>query len=155
MSLWHSAALVLVVTLSVGASAEENAINLDNNTPEVVRQVFSSLQNELTECSVYFSIAGEALRTGGDEDAAKQTLAAGEILSERAYVAGTAIGMNSAAMLARMKWALNDQYESIDGDLINMAVLIDRYAYFCKALFEDSDSRIKHLLSKELSGDGQ
>lgn len=62
-----------------------------------------------------------------------------------AHQLGEPVGKTIAALDAQTKLMYQDMKSSINGNCVNVAILLERYANYCKRLVETPDFRVAEL----------
>ena len=109
----------------------------------------NELSGELLECSAYYLVASGCIEHStnpGAPEVARDYKKAAERLSTMGFDLGLSIGKSKEALLALGKLSMNKQMAAIKKNCMNAAVLLERYANFCKQLAEQPESRAKELM---------
>lgn len=132
--------VVLVSLLAAPAYAQDNgtAPNLDKSEVRVLNEVLS----ETLACAAYYSIAVEGMSRRDENDPVSRMEQIIDNLLTGAFVIAETINMKREAVKIRFKWSVRDQMELIDHNMVNISILIDKYADFCKQIYE-SDPKIR------------
>ncbi len=139
------ALVVLVPLLAAPATAQDNRTSGDPDAG--FTRIMNEMVTETLECSAYYFIAAEGLSRGNEpaQDAVSKSEKFADELSFRAFAYAASISMKPEAVEIRYKWAVNDEMELIDKNLVNISILIDKYSKSCKQVYEDKlESRIRY-----------
>jgi hypothetical protein len=127
---------LLAASLSVGASAQDQS---------EMRIAPGGFFGDATLCYAYYSVLANCIRTQNPELATRADEAAQGSL-KMSFDAGKAVGMSQRAILARTQIELNEQTADIDDDCINVAVILNKHAPFCKNLQEHGTERLQAII---------
>jgi hypothetical protein len=125
---------LLAASLSVGASAQDQ---------REMRIALGGFSGDATLC--YYSVLANCIRKQNPELATRADEAAQGSL-KMSFDAGKAVGMSQRAILARTQIDLNEQTADIDNDCINVAVILNKHAPFCKNLQEHGTERLQAII---------
>ena len=144
MSKWLAAA---VLSLALVAPAGSGAWS-QGKTPEAMKLALANIMNEMLDCITYYGIASVGLGARGNKAGAARTERIQVGLLTRVFIIATKIGMKREAVKIRMMWSLEKQSKLIGNDMINMAILIDKYGASCKSLIEQFEARLGYWLRR-------
>ena len=117
------------------------------NADEKLDYVFSNLQMDFSDCYAYYKISEEGVKRSKSkikDNAEKKLGEAAQLAMDGAFLIGEKINMKPEAMTSRIKLSIDDMYNKIDGDYVNISILIDEYGYLCRDLINDTKSRIEY-----------
>ena len=126
----HRVILTLLIVIPVPGSAYDLERARDN------------LAHEAVECSAYFMVVSSL--PGLDEATARKSR---DIFSELLKVS-VALS-NEKITKARFELAQKGMFQDLDGKGSNIAIVSNRYAYPCKKLANDPETRLKYWLDKK------
>ena len=99
------------------------------------RQELNDLQYDFTECAVYFRIAEEGVsRKPNSAEETRNLSRYSKRMKEAAMELGDNIGISSNAVVSRFELVKEQQVDMIDGDLVNISVLINKYNDNCASM---------------------
>ncbi len=135
--------LAAVITLALhgsGWTAEKRS--------EVKALALNNFHQEMVNCLIYYGIAEEGIRKSGNKKTAAKYREIIELLYKKTLVLTQAIGMKEEALDARMQLSTDTQLAAIDGDYINISILMNKYMEPCTAVINDPFSRIDFWMRK-------
>lgn len=109
---------------------------------------YNNFHQEMVDCVAYYSIAADALRKRGEVDTVRKYKTSINGLLRRIFVVAGEIGMKNEAAQARIRMTMAEQLKSINNDLINISILLEKYAYLCKDVIENPEARFLHWLKE-------
>ena len=127
---------LLAASLSVGASAQDES---------EMRIALGGFSGDATLCYAYYSVLANCIRKQNPELATRADEAAQGSM-KMSIDAGKAVGISQRAILARTQIDLNEQTADIDDDCINVAVILNKHAPFCKNLQEHGTERLQAII---------
>jgi hypothetical protein len=136
------ASAILVVTAALAPSLAQA-----QSVPWTAKDAYHEESTESAECMAYYVVSGQCATDSGRPDMAQQLGQASDSARNLWVLLGQASGTSKDAMLAFLQMALAKQEQSIDKSCMNVAVIVQKYGDFCKALLEHPDARLKVLLA--------
>jgi hypothetical protein len=113
----------------------------------------NELSSEMIECGQYFLVSWGCFK-GVPNPAAEATAndyrAASDRISQLALQVGKSIGLTEQAVASRMRLANQGLNKAINGNCVNISILLERYATFCKTLARHPDQRFIELMQCSL-----
>ena len=110
----------------------------------------NEMSAEYAACYAFYSAGITCFGSGGplkgDERISFE--AARDTAAEREYIYGKLAGASHAALVARGKIALKSVMGDMNGNCVNVAVVLDKYAQSCKSLMQDPNARALQLMTK-------
>jgi hypothetical protein len=130
----------VLVLLTQDARAQDEA---------AVRQAANNLSHEYTLCHVYYQIVQQCLRKRADsQELADQYEKIAEANLTQAFLYGSAAGLMTEAIIARMKLGFDEQTSAIGRDCQNIAILNLEHAHRCKSITENPDGAFAGYLEQ-------
>ena len=114
-------------------------------------QAFNNFHHEMVECLSYYSIAIQGLENYGDKTTVAEYKKVVDTLLFRLFKVGRFIDMKDEASQGRILMTMRQFMQEIDNNMVNISILLENYAYQCKAVVEDPYSRVLYWLNKATS----
>ena len=134
-------AAVLVVFLTV-PPAETARAQSNGEITQVEMIALNNFHHEIAGCVVYYSIAIEALKQRGAEEAATFYQGLSDTSLGSMLIIGRKIGMKDETTTARIRMEFDRQMEQMGETLFNFSILLEKYLDACKVVSDDPESRI-------------
>lgn len=106
------------------------------------------VQAELSICVVYYTFVRGCAIEAAEVNVASVANANAEKLRKYAFQAGQTIRMDTDAMIARQKVAVEQQQKLLEGDCKNIAKLDEAYGPRCKQLSDNPQSILDQYLKR-------
>lgn len=135
MSLLRTAVLILL--LSVPAHAQEEK-----------KTAIDVVQAELSICVVYYTFVRGCAIEAAEVNVASVANSNAEKLRKYAFRAGQTIRMDTDAMIARQKVAVEQQQKLLGGDCKNIEKLDEAYGVRCKMLSDNPQAILDQYLKR-------
>jgi len=125
--------LLLLLPVRAQAVDEETSLKIRN------------LIDDYLACHVYSKIVERGLQNGNDTAKATAEIynLGAEAFLFRAHTLGQGINMKEETLLAKVELELKDQLDSIDNNAINISILMNKYAYSCQHLHDNTEEVLK------------
>jgi hypothetical protein len=128
---------ILLMLLSVPAQAQEEK-----------KTAVDVVQAELSICVVYYTFVRGCAIEKAEVNVASVANSNAEKLRKYAFQAGQTIRMDTDAMIARQKVAVEQQQKLLEGDCKNIVKLDEAYGARCKMLSDDPQSILDQYLKR-------
>ncbi len=139
-AIWLAAALSVLTYMLPPAFAQ-------NAKPDASQtDALSNLQMEMSVCIAYYNFMKTCSPDQMQADTAAKVDPVIQLLTKRAFVVGTSIGMTNDAMLARQQMSYTDQTQIIQNSCTNFSSLYVRHGERCKRVVENSDSILREYM---------
>jgi hypothetical protein len=109
----------------------------------------NELSSEMIECGQYFLVSSACFKefpSPSVEAAANDYRAASDRISQLALQIGKTVGLTEEALGSRMRLANGSLNKAINKNCVNISILLERYATFCKMLTQRPDQRFMELM---------
>ena len=126
-------------------------INMKADTiNETSRYAFASLIDELTECSIFYSIMGAGGdNTGNLSEHSKRFLKLSEQLTLMTLSLAEKIDLKRETIMSKAERFSKEMGEQIGYDGINISILTNKHGDFCRNLTENPEERLIFWIGKE------
>jgi hypothetical protein len=124
--------------------AQSTQAPLPNLSAEEITDVLSNVQQDYTDCAVYYTLSKEALERGGrstEETEVERAIEQTEVLL---ISIGEMARISERTVLARWRVSFNSMMQRVDNSYTNFSILIDEHSDTCKTVVE---SNIEHRLT--------
>jgi len=138
--------LILLFSAIANIAASDGGLAQTNLNP-AVREELNNLSSDLQQCFIYNSVGAQCF--ADKEPALKARIEA--IANEQNSVSimvGRMAGISDKAFLARTEMFMKEMKDDMDGDCINISVILNKYAKQCKTLMEGLEGRINAIVTK-------
>lgn len=116
------------------------------SSPQVA---FNEISSEMSQCAAYYAIGtycvGESLEATSKRNIDAAMLAA----NNYAILFGKEASLSNQALLSRNKMFPKSLLNEMDGNCVNIAVLLSKYGESCRLLIEHPDVRLEELINNE------
>ena len=136
---------VLIAT-AILSTQTANAQNVESALPDGMVQAFNNFSAEMQTCQVYNLAALRCFQEMDPKSAATVQKTA-DAFAELAINSAKIVGLSEKALFARGNLLVQGMKDDLDGNCINISVLLNKYAKKCKAAMETSSARIEEILS--------
>ena len=117
---------------------------------ETSRYAFASLIDELTECSIFYSIMGAGEdNTGNLSENSKRFLKLSEQLTLMTLSLAERIDLKRETIMSKAERFSKEMGEQIGYDGINISILTNKHGDFCRNLTENPEERLIFWIGKE------
>ncbi len=144
--------LILAAIVSVLVCGLVRETRAAEHLSPVETLAFNNFHHEMVNCFAYYQIAIKAVMIRGEKEVAASYEKPSDDLLNRIFVFGKILGLKDEEAQARMKLAAEGHTRGIDSDFINLSILNEKYAYICKTVVENPDSRILYWMYKAAPG---
>ena len=138
--------LIIPIILFNNAHASDRAADVKNIA-------FDNIATEFTTCASYFSIVSRALEDSSKKEGITKYEKAMQGALDYALIAaqeGRTSEMAQKVTLARFEMNLKEMIKEIDGNFSNISVLMNKYAYRCKAVMENPEAMMEEWINKAI-----
>jgi hypothetical protein len=135
----------LLLFTALPAYSQPAEAPFSNLSAEEITDVMSNVQQDYTDCAVYYTLSKEALERGGrsiEQTQVEQAIEHAEIML---YSIGEMAGISEEAILARWRVSFKSMMRRIDNNYMNFSILIDEHSDTCKTIVEgDIEDRVTY-----------
>lgn len=139
---------LMMLTLLVNhAHASDKAIDVKN-------AAFDNVSEEFITCASYFSIVSRALENSAEKETSTKYEKAMQSAIDYALIAaqeGRTMEMVQKVTLARFEMNMKDMTKEIEGNVSNISILTNKYAYRCKAVMENPEAMMEEWVNKAIN----
>lgn len=139
--------LITLIILVAHAYASDSAIDVKN-------AAFNNISEEFVACASYFSIVSHALEKSAKKETSIEYEISMQTALDYALIAaqeGRTKEMAQKVTLARFEMHMKDMTKDIDGNFSNISILMNKYAYRCKAVMEKPEAMMKEWVNKAIN----
>jgi|GEM_PF-1433083 len=140
--LWQA---VLLILITASAYAGNKAIEIE---------IFDNISSEFAECSSYFSIVSQAMKSAGHKTVADKYGQASDTAIKYALMTAEKIRNREMAQkvtLSRFEAGMKGMLKDMDNNIGNISILSNKYALRCKRALEEPEVMMKEWGKKILS----
>lgn len=105
-------------------------------------RAMNNLAHDYAICSAYYALMSEGSKKSGKEIEGMLDL------SFKAFQMSVEL-TNQKLTTARVELSVKDMKEDMDNNWSNASIVINKYAYFCRDLFDKPEERMKYWLDKK------
>jgi hypothetical protein len=135
--------LIGALLIGAGAHAAEQISSAS-------KYALNRLHDEMSQCYAFYMLTAEGLRKRDPENALIERMeTVGDAVMRYMHGIQQMIGMSEEAGLARTRMRTSQQLQAMGGDYVNFAILLERYADFCKQLVDRPKDRAMELRTLE------
>jgi hypothetical protein len=139
--------LILLFSVIASLAASDDGGLAQTNLNPAVREELNNLSSDLQQCFVYNYVGAQCF---ADKEPAlnARIKAIADQQNSVSIMVGRIAGISDKAFLARTEMFMKEMKDDMDGDCINISVILNKYAKQCKTLMEGLEGRINTILSK-------
>lgn len=111
------------------------------------RMVYANMAHEAGECIAYYEIVINGLENSNQPDLAQKFQEVREHVIAWALILAEASNIKFETIEAVVRQQLRIQTEEIDGDVANIAILTEKYAYLCRDVIDKPEDRLRYWMA--------
>lgn len=141
---------VTAVMLSTPALAASDKPLIEQYTDPVMQAVVNNFHHEMVECIAFYQISflGMTAKAENEDNNEAATIAQKALEIATALYERALLFHNADVTKARMEMGIQTMMETMGGSWNNYSLVLNKFAYPCKEVFDNPDGRIAYWANK-------